>query len=41
MPSINVDGGFMGFITQYGIWILMFAVLIVLMIVPQRKRKKQ
>ena len=29
------------FITQYGIWILMFAVLIVLMIVPQRRRKKQ
>ena len=33
--------GFMTFIQQYGIWILMFAVLIVLMIVPQRRRKKQ
>ena len=40
MPDV-ADSGFMGFISQYGIWILMFGVLIVLMIVPQRRRKKQ
>lgn len=40
MPSLE-GSGFMGFLSQYGIWILMFGVLIVLMIVPQRRRKKQ
>ena len=40
MPDVS-GSGFMTFLSQYGIWILMFGVLIVLMIVPQRRRKKQ
>lgn len=43
MPAIdpNATNGFMQFFSTYGIWIIMFAAIILLMVIPQRKRKKQ
>ncbi len=40
MPT-DTTSGFMTFLTQYGIWIVLFAALILMMWLPSRKRKKQ